>query len=216
MTTRFQLVPRVCLALVLLAAVTARVEGQLIHVPDDDSNGPTISLTGGVGLLIAGNRYDVVEGGRWSMGDGIQKRVMLDIATRSGSFGLVGTLATVSMLRQSSTSQGEIDLRQLMLSFRSPEGYGFHQTIEIAGGWSQWASYRGDDVLTAEEREPRNGFAVMIGYGAAFPIGDRVTFSFAQDVGAIIGSGKGLPVGESRSQSVYQTRMELRIKLSGG
>lgn len=213
MQTRFQLV---CGAFALLLTLPERAAGQLIRVPDEESVGPTVTLTGGAGLLLVGDRYDVTDGTRWLMGEAIQMRAMLDIAMRSGTLGVVGTLATVPMLRANSGAPGEIQLRQLMVSLRSPSSDRFHQTIEISGGWSQWASYRGDDVLTAEQKQARNGLAVMLGYGAAFPIGSRVTFSFAQDIGAIIGSGKDLPVGESRSQSVYQTRLELRIRLSGG
>jgi hypothetical protein len=216
MTTGFQL-SRWCLAALLAVGVPARAAAQLIHVPEEDSFGRTITLTGGAGLLIVGSRYDASEGARWRMGEAIQMRGALDVAMRSGSLGLVATLATVPMVRSTSpANRGEIQLRQLMLSFRSPASDGFHQTLEVSGGWSQWASYRGDDVLSAEQKKARNGLAVMLGYGAAFPIGSRVTFSFAQDIGAIIGSGKDLPVGESRSQSIYQTRLELRIKLSGG
>jgi hypothetical protein len=218
MQSRFQLFlarHAVC-AVLLLAAASTRAAAQLIHVPDEDAVGRTFTLTGGAGLLLVGDRYDVTDGTRWMLGEAIQMRAMLDIAMRSGSFGLAGTLATVPMVRANSGAPGEIQLRQLMISFRSPPSDGFHQTLEISGGWSQWASYTGDDVLTSEQKKPRNGLAVMLGYGAAFPIGSRVTFSFAQDIGAIIGSGKDLPVGESRSQSVYQTRLELKVRLSGG
>jgi hypothetical protein len=221
MRTGFQLFWAKCLVgaallAVLIAAAPGRASAQLIPVPDEDALGPTWTLSGGAGLLMVRDRYDVTDGTRWLMGEAIQMRAMLDIAMRSGSLGLLGTLATVPMSRANSGAPGEIQLRQLMLSFRSPGSDRFHQTLEVSGGWSQWANYRGDDVLTDEEKKPRNGLAVMLGYGAAFPIGSRVTFSFAQDIGAIVGSGKGLPVGESRSQSVYQTRMELRIRLSGG
>lgn len=216
MRTGIQWAGRILGLAFLLASLSARASAQLIHVPDEDEFGATISVTGGAGLLLVGNRYDAIDGTRWVMGEAIQMRGMVDIAMRSGSFGLVGTLATVPMFRANSGAPGEIQLRQVMVSFRSPASDGFHQTLEVSGGWSQWASYRGDDVLTAEQKKPRNGLGVMLGYGAAFPMGDRVTFAFAQDIGVIVGSGKGLPVGESRSQSVYQTRIELRIRLSGG
>lgn len=216
MTTGFQLSKRL-LALVCAATLPTSAAAQLIRVPDEDSFGPRITLSGGAGLLFVGDRYDAIDDARWLMGEAIQMRGSVDVAMRSGSLGLVATLATVPIVRSTAPgNRGEIQLRQLMLSFRSPSSPGFHQTLEVSGGWSQWARYRGDDVLTSEAKRARNGLAVMLGYGAAFPLGDRVTFSFAQDIGAIIGSGKDLPVGESRSQNVYQTRMELRIKLSGG
>jgi hypothetical protein len=213
MTTRTHFL---ALALALVASTASPLAAQLIRVPKPGDAARPISASVSAGYLLTASRFDGVSGRFWSLGDGIQYRGSLELGTRSGAIGLTGTLATVPISRSGVLgSDGDITLRQLLVTFRSPEGQTFYQIFEAGAGLSQWASYSGTDVLSAEDRKARNGLAIMIGYGFGFALGERMSFNVVQDASTIIGSGEGLPAGERRSQQQYITRMGLRYRFTG-
>lgn len=203
-------------ALALVAALSAPLAAQLIRVPRPGEAARPISASLSTGYLLTASRFDGVSGRYWSLGDGVQYRGSVELGTRSGAIGLTGTLASVPISRSGvNGSEGDIVLRQLLLTFRSPEGQSFYQIFEAGAGLSQWASYSGTDVLSAKDRTARNGLAIMIGYGFGFALGERMSFNVVQDASTLIGSGEGLPAGERRSQQQYITRMGLRYRFTG-
>lgn len=207
-------------ALALLAGaaspLASPLEAQLIRVPMPGEAARPISANFSVGYLMTASRFDGVSGRYWSLGDGIQYRGTVELGTRSGAIGVTGTIASIPIARSGILgSDGDITLRQLLVTFRSPEGQSFYQIFEAGAGLSQWASYSGTDALSAEDRKARNGLAIMIGYGFGFALGERMSFNVVQDASTIIGSGEGLPAGERRSQQQYITRMGLRYRFSG-
>jgi len=213
MTTRTR---SLALALALVAGTSSPLAAQLIRVPMPGDAARPISASVSAGYLLTASRFDGVSGRFWSLGDGIQYRGTVELGTRSGAIGLTGTLASVPISRSGVLgSDGDITLRQLLLTFRSPEGETFYQIFEAGAGLSQWASYSGTDVLSAEDQKARNGLAIMIGYGFGFALGERMSFNVVQDASTIIGSGEGLPAGERRSQQQYITRMGLRYRFTG-
>lgn len=213
MTTRTRCLS---LALALLASGASPLAAQLIRVPMPSAAARPISASLAAGYLVTASRFDGISGRYWSLGDGIQYRGSVELGTRSGAIGITGTLASVPISRSGVLgSDGDITLRQLLVTFRSPEGQSFYQIFEAGAGLSQWASYTGTDVLTPEDRKARNALAMMIGYGFGFTLGERMSFNVVQDAATIIGSGKGLPAGERRSQQQYITRMGLRYRFTG-
>ncbi len=213
MTTRTR---RLVLALALVATSALPLDAQLIRVPMPGAAARPISASLAAGYLVTASRFDGVSGRFWVLGDGIQYRGTIELGTRSGAIGLSGTLASVPISRSGVVgSAGDITLRQLLVTFRSPEGQSFYQIFEAGAGLTQWASYSGTDVLSTEDKAARNGLAIMIGYGFGFALGDRVSFNIVQDAATIIGSGDGLPAGERRSQQQYITRMGLRYRFTG-
>ena len=213
MTTRTR---SFAIALALVAGLASPLAAQLIRVPMPGEAARPISASLAAGYLMTASRFDGVSGRYWSLGDGIQYRGTVELGTRSGAIGLTGTLASVPISRSGVVgSDGDITLRQLLVTFRSPEGQSFYQIFEAGAGLSQWASYSGTDVLTAEDRKARNGLAIMIGYGFGFALGERMSLNVVQDASTIIGSGEGLPAGERRSQQQYITRMGLRYRFTG-
>lgn len=201
----------------LFVAIPALADAQLIRVPSPDETRRPISVSAGVAYFQTQSRFDGQSGVSWNLGEAFQYRVSADVGLRSGSLGLAGTLAYVPINRGGDpNSDGDIQFRQLLATFRSPEASGFHQVIEIGVGLAQWANYSGTDVLTAEEGEPRNALALVIGYGFAFPMGDRFALSLVQDYGTVIGSAEGLPSGTRRSQQQFTTRVGLRWRVAGG
>jgi hypothetical protein len=213
MTTRTRIL---ALALALVAGTSSPLAAQLIRVPMPGAAARPISASVSAGYLLTASRFDGVSGRFWSLGDGIQYRGTVELGTRSGAIGLTGTLASVPISRSGVVgSDGDITLRQLLLTFRSPEGETFYQIFEAGAGLSQWASYSGTDALSAEDQKARNGLAIMIGYGFGFALGERMSFNVVQDASTIIGSGEGLPAGERRSQQQYITRMGLRYRFTG-
>lgn len=213
MTTRTRIL---ALALALVAGTSSPLAAQLIRVPMPGDAARPISASLSMGYLVTAGRFDGVSGTYWSLGDGMQYRGTVEMGTRSGAIGLTGTLASIPINRRNVPgSDGDISLRQLLLTFRSPEGQTFYQIFEAGAGLSQWASYAGTDVLSADERKARNGLAIMIGYGFGFALGERMSFNVVQDASTIIGSGEGLPAGEPRSQQQYITRMGLRYRFTG-
>lgn len=182
----------------------------------DDERARPISVTGSVGYFIAQNRVDGVSGVAWYFGDAILYRVSADMAFGLGTFGVSGSLASVPVQRGNSTaSNGDIQLRQLMATFRSPEPRQFGQIIEIGVGLSQYANYSGTDVVTGDDAKPRNAFAFSLGYGFVIPLGQRFGVTLMQDYVTAIGSREGLPAGAKRSQEQYTTRLGLRWRVLG-
>lgn len=203
-------------AALLALTPVSRLGAQLIDVPMDDERARPISVTGSVGYFIAQNRVDGVSGVAWYFGDAILYRVSADMAFGLGTFGVSGSLASVPVQRGNSTaSNGDIQLRQLMATFRSPEPRQFGQIIEIGVGLSQYANYSGTDVVTGDDAKPRNAFAFSLGYGFVIPLGQRFGVTLMQDYVTAIGSREGLPAGAKRSQEQYTTRLGLRWRVLG-
>jgi hypothetical protein len=182
----------------------------------DDRRAMPVSVQASAGYLLAQNRYDGVSGQNWYFGDAWQYRVSADVGLSMGSLGVAGTLATVPLQRGNSTaSNGEIQLRQLLATFRSPEPRSFGQIFELGLGLSQWAEYAGTDVVSGDDAKPRNAVAVAIGYGVSIPLGTRFAAQLMQDYTTAIGSREGLPVGARRAQEQYTTRIGLRWRAAG-
>lgn len=217
MTSRTRAFPcALALAAALLAMPALPLHAQLIRVPMPGAAARPISASFAAGYLLTTGRFDGQSGMYWTLGDGIQYRGTVELGTRSGAIGLTGTLANIPIRRGGVLgSDGDITLRQLLATFRSPEGQTFYQVFEAGAGLSQWASYSGTDALSADEQKARTGVAIMIGYGFGFALGDKMSFNVVQDASTIIGSGEGLPAGERRSQQQYITRMGLRYRFSG-
>jgi hypothetical protein len=203
------------LATALVAVPALALDAQIIRVPSASSARRPVSASVQAGYFQTQSRYDRT-GEFWALGDGFQYRAAVDVGIRSGSIGLTGTLATIPLVRSSNPSgRGDIQFRQLMATFRSPEGSGFHQLFEVSAGLAQWANYSGSDVLSPSEREARNAFSLVIGYGFGFPVTDRAAFTLVQDAATIIGSSEGLPSGARRSVQQYTTRLGLRYRFTG-
>ncbi|HRN53972.1 MAG TPA: hypothetical protein PK788_10780 [Gemmatimonadaceae bacterium] len=203
-------------AALLLAFPLRPLEAQLIQVPMDDRRSLPVSVQASVGYLLVQNRFDGISGQNWYFGDAWQYRVSADVGLSMGSLGVAGTLATVPLQRGNSTSSnGEIQLRQLLATFRSPEPRSFGQIFELGLGLSQWAEYAGTDVVSGDDAKPRNAVAVAIGYGVSIPLGARFAAQLMQDYTTAIGSREGLPVGARRAQEQYTTRIGLRWRAAG-
>lgn len=181
-----------------------------------DESSRVITVSGDVGLLSTGSRYDAVDGATWLFSEAIAYRVGVDFALSAGSLGIIAVTSRVPMYRSGViNSDGDITFRQIAASIRSPEGRGVHQLIEITVGWAQWADYSGTDPISAESEKARNAAILAIGYGFAFPLGSRATFTFVQDAGLLIGSGDNIPANASRTQTQYHTRIGLRFRVAG-
>lgn len=204
-------------AALVSAALSAPLGAQIIRVPTSDASNRPISIQAHAGYFQTTGRVDGQTGALWSFGEAFQYRLGVDVGMRSGSLGVTGTVATIPVAFSSAPgADGEIQFRQVMATFRSPEAQVFHQLLEVSAGWAQWASYSGEAVLSAEERKPRNALSIVIGYGFAFPMGGRAAITLVQDAGTTIGSKEGLPAGARRSQTQYATRLGLRFRLGGG
>jgi hypothetical protein len=200
----------------LLALPIPRLAAQLIRVPMADERAMPVSLQATAGYLVAQNRFDGISGLTWYFGDAWQYRLSADLGLSAGSFGIAGTIATVPIQRGNSTaSNGDMQLRQLLATFRSPEPRSFGQVIEVGLGVSQWADYSGTDVVTGEDAQARNAVALAIGYGISMPVGKRFALQLMQDYTTAIGSREGLPAGARRSQEQYTTRIGLRWRAVG-
>lgn len=192
------------------------VGAQLIRVPMDDARAMPVSVQASAGYFIAQNRFDGISGLTWYLGDAWQYRVSADVGLSAGSFGVAGTFASVPIQRGSSpASNGDIQLRQLLATFRSPEPRAFGQIIEVGLGLSQWANYSGSDALSDDDAAARNAVAIAIGYGFSMPLGERFALQVMQDYTTAIGSREGLPAGARRSQEQYTTRIGLRWRAAG-
>ncbi len=210
--------PRIlALAALCVAAVPARA--QIISVPAPDEARRPVAASATFGFLQTESRFDGQSGVLWSLGEALQYRATVELGLRSGSLGVAASLANVSIRRQGGTapvnSSGDIQLRQLLGTFRTPESEGAHQVIEVGLGLSQWANYSGTDQLTADEAKPRNAFTLVVGYGFGFTVGERASLLLVQDVSTLWGSKEGLPSGTSRMVRQYTTRVGMRYRFLG-
>jgi len=207
---------RAALAALLFALPLRSLAAQLIRVPMADQRTMPVSVQASAGYFIAQNRFDGISGLTWYLGDAWQYRLSADVGFSMGSFGIAGTIATVPIQRGGSpASNGDIQLRQVLATFRSPEPRSFGQVIEVGLGLSQWADYSGTDALSDEDAKARNAVAIAIGYGFSLPLGKRFAIQMMQDYTTAIGSREGLPAGARRSQEQYTTRIGLRWRAAG-
>lgn len=212
-TSRIQLLG---LALLTLAAVRP-LDAQLIRVPSPSEAKRPVHVALSAGYFLTQDRYDGQSGTQWQLGDGYQYRAAVDVGMQAGALGLIGTIATIPIRRGGDpASDGDITFRQFLATFRTLQGQGFSQLIEVSAGLSQWANYSGPDVLSADEAKPRNALTLVIGYGFGFPLGKRAAVTLVQDYATVIGSGEGLPAGARRSQEQHSTRLGIRYRLWGG
>jgi hypothetical protein len=103
-----------------------------------------------------------------------------------------------------------------MAHFRTRDPIGAGQVIEVSAGLSQWVNYSGDDVFSAEDREARNSFTLVVGYGIAFSLGNRASIVLVQELATLWGPGEGLAANQSRQVQMYTTRLGGRFRLRGG
>ena len=204
----------------LALVVTALpLPAQIIDVPMPGDSRRPLTITAAFGFLGSANRNDGPSATTWYLGEAIQYKAMVDVGLRAGALGVSGSLAVQPIARSGpsvpSGSNGEIDLRQIMATFRTKDQFTAHQVIEVSMGLAQWANYRGTDVLTAEEKEARNAFALVVGYGIGFPLGNRATFVLVQEISTLWGSKEGLSPGQSRQTTNYVTRLGMRYRIRG-
>ena len=204
---------------VLAVTLALPLRAQIINVPMPNETRRPITVTGAFGFLGSSDRSDGQSGTTWLLGEAIQYKGMVDVGLRAGAFGLSGSIAVQPMARTGPGvpvgSDGEIQLRQLMATFRTRDQITAHQVIEVSMGLAQWANYRGNETLTDEEKEPRNAFALVIGYGIGFPLGNRATFVLVQEISTLWGSSEGLSAGQSRQVQNYVTRLGMRYRIRG-
>lgn len=208
--------PLVLLVALLGAPPLAQpLDAQILRVPERDRSAHPISVALSLGFMQTQDRFDGQSGVNWQLGEAVSYRASLEYGFRSGALGVAASTAAVPMRRDIiGSGEGEIQLRQYLATFRTPETEGFFQVVELGLGLGQWTSYSGPDVLTEEEREPRNALAMAIGYGFGFKLGDRFSVVLVQDAGTLIGSKSGVPSGRSRAVGQYTTRIGGRIRLT--
>lgn len=209
--------PRV--ALLLSAALPALAQAQLIKVPAPETVRRPITLSLTSGFLQSQGRVDGESGTVWDLGEAAQHRLMVDVGLRSGALGLAASTARVPIRRRGAGvplgSDGTIQLRQLLATFRTLEQEGPHQIVELGAGLSQWADYAGSETLSADDAAARNAVTLVVGYGIGFSLGRRASLTLVQDYATLWGPGEGLTVGQSRSQQQFITRLGLRYRLTG-
>jgi hypothetical protein len=219
-----RLVAGLALPLVLAPASFAggftTASAQIINVPTPRQVGTRpVTLTASFGFLQSQSRNDGQSGTGWILGEALQWKAMADVGLKSGGLGVTVSLASQPIQRIGGSagagSDGTIDLRQVLATFRTRETEGAHQIIEASVGLSQWANYRGTDVLTAEEREARNALTLGIGYGIGFTFGQRGTIFVMQDLATLWGSREGLSASQSRQVQQYTTRLGVRYRIRG-
>lgn len=207
---------RVALLGMLVAAPS--LGAQIINVPMQERRAP-VTLTAALGFMNSASRFDGQSDTQWFLGEAMQYKLMLDYGLGAGNLGITGSLASQPIARSGPTggpnSDGDIQLWQVMATFRTRDQRSAHQVIEVSMGLSQWANYSGTDALTAEEQEPRNAFALIVGYGIGFPFGERFSFVLVQELSTLWGSSEGLSAGQSRQVQNYTTRIGLRYRLRG-
>jgi len=208
------------LALAALLLIARPIAAQVISVPMPNEARRPIALAASFGFLQTQSRFDGQSGAYWGLGEALATRASVEVGLRSGSLGIAASLASVPINRSGGTappnSRGNIQLRQLLGTFRTPETEGAHQILEVGLGVSQWAGYSGSDVLSADEAKPRNAFTLVVGYGFGFTLGERASLTLVQDMGTLWGSAEGLPSGQSRMVRQYTTRLGLRYRFRGG
>lgn len=200
------------------AAPGAPAGAQIISVPERSSSTRPVHLSAEFGFLDSQGRFDGASGSYWNLGQGFQLRGALAVGFRVGALGVSASQASLPVVRSgpSGTLRGDVDLRMLLATFRTPETRGLHQIVEVSTGLAQWTNLRGDGTLEPGEEDARNAWAILIGYGFGIPIGNLGAITIVQDLGTIVGSKAGVPSGTTRVVRQYTTRLGFRFRLLGG
>lgn len=200
-----------------MSVSTAVADTQLIKVPTPATARRPITVSVSSGFLQTEGRFDGRTGTVWALGEAAQHRLMLDVGLRSGALGLTASTAQVPIVRSGATprSDGTIQLRQLLATFRTLDQLGPHQIVELGAGLSQWTGLESAAPLTADDRAARNAFTLLVGYGFGFSLGTKASLTLVQDYATLWGPNEGLPAGERRSQRQFVTRLGLRYRLAG-
>lgn len=210
---------RVAVVAVVAAVVATPAAAQLIKVPPPREATRPVTLSATLGILQSQGRVDGQSGAIWYLGEAVQRRVTLDVGLRSGAIGVSLADARLPLSRSggsaTATSDGDIAQRSYLVTFRSRETEGAHQIVELAGGLSQWADYRGTDPLTTEEAKARTALTLVVGYGFGFTLGKRAALTLVQDYTTLWGPGEGLRAGETRAVRQYVTRIGVRYRFTG-
>lgn len=206
-------------ASVACGATVVPLGAQIFTVPGSADDNRPVSASFSVGFLDTQGRFDGQSGVYWNLRQAVTYRAALDVGIGSGALGVSASLASVPISRSGASvtgpSDGNIELRHYLATFRTSERRGFHQIVEVGMGLAQWASYSGSDVLTNEEAKARNSFALLVGYGIGFTLGNRAAVTIVQDLGTLVGSKEALPSGASRVVRQYTTRVGMRLRLAG-
>jgi hypothetical protein len=204
---------------VVAAVVATPAAAQLIKVPAPREATRPVTVSATVGFLQSQGRVDGQSDAIWYLGEAVQRRVSLDVGLRSGALGIAFADARLPLSRSGGSAQpnsdGDIAQRSYLVTFRSRETEGAHQIVELAGGLSQWADYRGTDPLTADETTARNALTLVVGYGFGFTVGQRATLTLVQDYATLWGPGEGLRADETRAVRQYITRVGVRYRFTG-
>ncbi len=200
------------------AAFAVPLDAQIIDVPMPGDVGRPVTISASFGFLTSAARDDGATQTRWFLGEAIQYKASVDVGLRAGALGLTGSIATQPMQRSglgvTPGSTGHIQLRQLLATFRTRDQLGAHQVLEVSAGLAQWGGYSGNDAVTDDD-VARNAFALIVGYGFGFSLGDRASLTVVQELSTLWGPGEGLAANQSRQMQLYTTRLGLRYMIRG-
>lgn len=206
-------------SLALVVGLALPAGGQIIHVPERSATRRPIHVSAEIGFLDSQGRYDGPSGTFWNLGAGVHYRASVGVGFRPGTLGLAGSISDLPVTRTGGglgTLRGNVEMRSLLLVFRTPETDRLHQIIELGTGPAQWVNLRGTGgVISPEETDPRNSWAFVVSYGLGIPLGSRAAVTIQQDLNTLLDPKDDLPRGTSRVIRQYTTRLGFRLRAAG-
>jgi hypothetical protein len=175
---------------------------------------------------------DGVSASKWDFGNSTNfaYRGSIEKGGNNGSsFGLAGSWSHVPFLYTSTgvfspaggcpstpSCNAHLDLMNLVVTFHSGAGIGFHQVLELNGGVVAYRNLKRDS--DGAKLEPSGGnidplFA--LGYGFGYGLSDRTNLDILSDYSFALHERKDLSNGTSNTNSMPGLRVSLRMGFGG-
>jgi hypothetical protein len=223
---------RFSLGLLTLMFSAATLTAQMPPRPSAYTNNPGFWITAGVSGFRANVVNDGVSASKWDFGNSTNfaYRGSIEKGGNNGSyFGLAGSWSHVPFLYTSTgvfspaggcpstpSCNAHLDLMNLVVTFHSGAGIGFHQVLELNGGVVAYRNLKRDS--DGAKLEPSGGnidplFA--LGYGFGYGLSDRTNLDILSDYSFALHERKDLSNGTSNTNSMPGLRVSLRMGFGG-
>lgn len=207
-------------AILVLASEAGVAQAQLGRRP---SYATQDWVAGGVTVNQGFALRDGATDSQWTFDSGLGYWASVEHPTQNGILvGLQGSYATPTMLYTSNTATGAVDctggcaaagtVRQLMGLIKSGNSYGTHPVIELTAGATGFSNFKQQTTNTPlGPTSTKYDFSFAVGYGLGFSLSPTSGIEVIQEIGTVIHSTTGLPVGSRDYPRLTTTRIGARF-----
>jgi hypothetical protein len=180
-------------------------------------------VAGGVTVNQGFTLHDGVTDSQWAFDSGTGYWASIEHPTQNGILvGVQGSFATPILLYTTNTASGAVDctagcaatgtVRQFMGLIKSGNSYGAHPVIEATAGAMGFSNFKQQTTNTPlGPATTKYDFSFALGYGLGFSLSPTSTVEIIQEIGTVMHSTSGLPVGSRSYPRLSVTRIGWRF-----